>query len=260
MRAACISTILLLNLSVLLSSSLLFSLSSYLPAGAAAGPEPLLVAAAADLARTQLSLSESFAKTTGLSVRFALGSSGMLARQVENGAPYDVYLSANEEFVRNLTNTRTIAPDSVVIYAYGRLGLWSRTGRFRKLEDLLDPGVRHVAIANPLHAPYGMAAREALRRRGLWEKLEKKLVYGENVQQAFQFAESGNADAVITAWSLIYDRGGVALPADWHDPIRQVGGAVAGRPNTAAARRFLRFLAGPEGRKVLEKAGFAPPG
>lgn len=251
MRAARVSTILLLNLSV--------SLSSSLPLSRPAGAEPLLVAAAADLARTQVSLSESFAKTTGLSVRFTLGSSGMLARQIENGAPYDVYLSANEEFVKTLTKAGKIAPDSVIVYAHGRLGLWSRTGRFRKLEDLLDPAVRHVAMANPLHAPYGMAAREALRRRGLWEKLEKKLVYGENVQQAFQFAGSGNADAVITAWSLVYDRGGVALPAAWHNPIRQVGGAVAGRPNMAAARRFLRFLAGPEGRKVLEKSGFTPP-
>ncbi len=247
MRAACVSTTPLLNLSVLLSSSLL------------SAAEPLLVAAASDLARTQSSLSASFAKTTGIPVRFTFGSSGMLARQIENGAPYDVFLSANEGFVRELTKTGKILPDSVVNYANGRLGLWSRSGRFRKLPDLLDPAVRHVAIANPVHAPYGMAAREALKRRGLWEKLEKKLVYGENVQQAFQFAQSGNADAVITAWSLVYDRGGVLLPAGWHEPVRQVGGAVAGRPNAEAARRFLRFLAGPEGRKILEKSGFAPP-
>lgn len=242
MRAPRVSTILLLNLSVLLSSSLLW------PA------EPLLVAAAADLVRTQTFLSEPFAKN----VRFTFGSSGMLARQIENGAPYDVYLSANEAFVSQLTKTGKIIPDSVVNYANGRLGLWSRSGRFRKLEDLLDPGVRHVAIANPMYAPYGMAAREALKGRGLWEKLEKKLVYGENVQQALQFAQSGNADAVITAWSLVHDRGGVLLPADWHQPIRQVGGAVAGRPNAEAARRFLRFLSSPEGRKILEKSGFSP--
>ena len=246
MRASRVSTIPLLNLSVLLSSSLLWS------------AEPLLVAAAADLARTQASLSASFAKTAGIHVRFTFGSSGMLARQIENGAPYDVFLSANEGFVRELTKTGKIVPDSVVNYASGRLGLWSRSGRYRKLTDLLDPAVRHVAIANPVHAPYGMAAREALKRQGFWEKLEKKLVYGENVQQAFQFAQSGNADAVITAWSLVHDRGGVLLPDAWHQPVRQVGGAVAGRPNTEAARRFLRFLAGPEGRKILEKSGFAP--
>ena len=183
----------------------------------------------------------------------------MLARQIENGAPYDVYLSANEVFVKQLADSGKVLRDSVTVYAYGRLGLWSRSGRIAKLTDLLDPSIRHVAIANPLHAPYGVAAREALRRQGLWDKLHGKLVYGENVQQTLQYAESGNADAAITAWSLVFDRGAVQLPAAWHDPIRQVGAAVAGRPNIASARRFLEFLTGPQGREILRKFGLQVP-
>lgn len=251
MRPALISTRPLLNFSVLLSSSLLAGSLIF-----AQAPAPLLVAAAADLARAQPALSKSFTK---VSVRYAFGASGMLARQIENGAPYDVFLCANAGFVRQLVDQGKLVRDSVVVYAYGRLGLWSRSGRFRDPKDLLEPSVRHVAIANPLHAPYGIAARDALRKLGLWEKLEGKLVYGENVQQALQYAESGNADAAITAWSLVFDRGGVLLPSAWHADIVQMGAMVAGSPNPAGAREFLGFLTGPEGRKLLEKFGFQSP-
>ena len=222
----------------------------------AAGPE-LLVAAAADLAGVKEPLAQAFERATGLKVRFTLGASGMLARQIEQGAPYDVFLSANEGFVTELAKAGRLAPDSVRVYAYGRLGLWSRDGSVKSPEDLKSARVLHVAIANPAHAPYGAAAREFLERQGLWKALEPKLVFGENVRQALQYAESGNADAVITAWSLLYDRGGVLLPDTGHAPIRQAGGVVTGRPNEPAARKFLDFLSGAEGRRVLEGRGFS---
>ena len=117
-----------------------------------------------------------------------------------------------------------------------------------------------LALANPAHAPYGAAAREFLERRGLWKAVEPKVVYGENVRQALQFAESGNADAAITAWSLVFDRGGVLLPDRDHAPIRQAGGVVTGRPHVAEARRFLEYLASPAARKILEAHGFGVPG
>ncbi len=182
----------------------------------------------------------------------------MLARQIEQGAPFDVFLSANEAFVEQLANAGRLDPASVRVYALGRLGLWSRDGKLRNLEELRNSRVLHVALANPAHAPYGTAARQLLQRRKLWKALEPKAVYGENVRQALQFAESGNADAVITAWSLLFDRGGVPLPAE-HDPIRQSGGAVTGRPHQAAARRFMEYLGSAEARKILETHGFGVP-
>lgn len=183
----------------------------------------------------------------------------MLARQIENGAPYDLYLSANEDFVRDLARTGRLEPDSVRAYATGRLGLWSPGAGLKDLRDLLKPEVRHIAIANPRHAPYGLAAEQLLRKRGLWDKLQPRLVLGENVRQAFEFARTGNADAVITSWTLLADQGGVLLPAADHAPIRQSGGVVRGAGNARAARAFLEFLAGPEGQRLLSRYGLFPP-
>ncbi len=232
-------------------------------ASAAGSPGPespkILVAAAADLEPLEAQLSELGAKTAGVQATFTFGASGMLARQIENGAPYDVYLSANQAFVNDLHRQGRLLPGSVRVYARGRLGLWSKTGRVRKLEDLLDARVLHVAIANPEHAPYGAAARQALERRGLWRKLTGKIVYGENVQQTFQFAATGNADACITSWSLVMRRGGILLPSEWHDPIVQAGGVAAGSGQKAAALRFMEALLSPAGRKLLADNGLSAP-
>jgi molybdate transport system substrate-binding protein len=202
---------------------------------------------------------KSFREVSGQRVRFTLGASGMLARQIEQGAPYDVFLSANERFVDELLKAGRLEAGSVRVYALGRLGLWSKSGAIREVDQLRGAGVLHVALANPAHAPYGAAAKEFFERRGLWTALERKIVYGENVRQALQFAESGNAEAVITAWSLVFDRGGVLLPGDEHAPIRQSGGVVARRPQPAAARRFLEFLGSERGRRILETHGFSVP-
>jgi molybdate transport system substrate-binding protein len=219
----------------------------------------LLVAAAADLAAVQEPLARGFERITGEKLRFTLGASGMLTQQIEQGAPYDVFLSANEAFVSDLARSGRLERDSVRVYAYGRLGLWSKNGSVKTLADLRNPRVLHLAIANPAHAPYGVAAREMLEGLGLWKELQPKVVYGENVRQALQFAESGNADAVITAWSLLFDRGGILLPDSSHALIKQAGGVIAGRPYTAAARRFLDYLASPEGRRILTTHGFGVP-
>ena len=178
------------------------------------------------------------------------------SRQIEQGAPFDVFLSANEAFVSKLTAAGKLRPDSVRFYAHGRLALWSRSGGFRRLEDIARPGVRHIAMANPSHAPYGAAAQQALSRADLWEKLKAKVVYGENVQQALQFARTGNAEVAITSWSLVFDGGGVLLPADSHPPIRQAGAVVAGTRQPEAAAAFLGFLTGPKGREILRRFGF----
>lgn len=216
----------------------------------------LLVAAASDLAPVTGALQRAY---TGASLRFSLGSSGSLARQIENGAPFDVFLSANQSYVEELAKEGRVDASSVVVYAIGRIALWSRDGAIKSLDDLARPGVQHIAIPNPEHAPYGIAAREALKHRGLWTRIEPKIVYGENVRQALQFAETGNADAVITSWTLLEGRG-ILIPAEWHNPIRQAGAVVTGSAQAAAAREFLKFLSAPEGKKILEAAGLAPAG
>lgn len=192
-------------------------------------------------------------------MKYAFGGSAALARQIESGAPFDVYLSANERFVRYLASRGRIIPESVSVYALGRLGLWSRSGRYHSLGDLTRLGFRYLAIPNPALAPYGVAARELLETQKIWARLEPKIVYGENVRQAMQFAESGNADAAITAWSLMKTRGGVLLRESGHQPVRQTGGVVRSSKHGAAARRFLLFLGSAKGRAMLESFGFGMP-
>jgi molybdate transport system substrate-binding protein len=215
----------------------------------------LVIAAASDLAPFTAAFEKSF---TVAKIRFTIGSSGSLARQIENGAPFDVFLSASEQYVKDLAAKGLVDPATVVVYATGRLGLWSADGSIHSIDDLTKPGARHIAIPNPEFAPYGIAARKALETRGLWKQLEPKIVYGENVRQALQFAETRNADAVITSWTLLRDRG-VLLPAEWHDPIRQAGAVVKSSSQAATAKQFLNFLRGSDARRILESGGlFAP--
>ena len=223
------------------------------------GAAELQVAAAADLAGVQPALGAAFSsRNTRATVRWITGSSGVLAKQAENGAPFDVFLSASESYVLELVSKGVAVRETTVVYATGRVGLWSLSGSVRSLDDLSKPGVLHVAIANPAHAPYGMAAKEALESRGVWAKLAGKMVYGENVRQALQFAESGNADAVLTAWSLVRSKpGAVELPPKGsYKPLRQAGVVLKSSREAKAAGEFLRFLMSAEARKILRDAGF----
>jgi molybdate transport system substrate-binding protein len=219
--------------------------------------QSLLVAAASDLAPVEPLLRERL-QATGLAVRFVLGSSGQLANQIRHGAPYDVYLSANESFVTELTAEKKLI--SPLRYATGRLALYSRAAGIDQVDKLIQPAVRHVALANPAHAPYGVAALEILAAYGLRDRLQGKIVFAENVRQAVQFVESGNAEAGLVAWSLVKGKpGAVLIPAKWHNPVVQAGGVVAATSQRDAAHRFLAFLVSPEGRKLLQSVGFDPP-
>jgi molybdate transport system substrate-binding protein len=236
-----------------LSSCLLGLFAFAIPAKAA----EILVAAASDIARLEKPLSEGYQKVGGVPARFVFGSSGMLTRQIENGAPYDVFLSANEKFVQDLAAQGKLDRGTACVYALGRLALWSKSGRFKTLAGLREAS--RLALANPAHAPYGIGARQALERQGIWPEMERRIVYAENVRQALQYAESGNVDAALTAWSLVFDRGGVLVPADMHEPIRQAAGRVVSSANQAQALQFLEFLAGKAGRDILSRHGLFPP-
>ncbi len=208
--------------------------------------EELLIAAASDLAPIAPKLEKAYQEK----IRFTLASSGLLKQQIENGAPFDVFLSANEQYVRDLGSLVT----DVTVYAIGRIALWSPNGSVTSFADLKKSSVTHIAIPNPQHAPYGLAAKQALESQGVWKDVEPKIVYGENVRQALQFAESGNVDAVITSWTLLIGKG-ILLPAEWHSPIRQTGAVVKSSQQAEGARRFLKFLTGAEAQKILKDGG-----
>ena len=191
------------------------------------------------------------------------GSSGQLAAQVRQGAPFDVFLSANREFVDKLAREGHVAPASVRPYALGKLVVAINpvfAHHHKALEDLLDPGIKSIAIANPELAPYGIAAKQALERRGLWDRLQGKLVPAESVHQALQFVRSGSAEVGFVSLALT-DGQGLGLlpvPADAHDPIVQTLGVVARSTRQADARAFADFLTGPIGQAMFRDLGFGP--
>ena len=228
----------------------------------AAGETELLVAAAADLAPAFAELGRSFEQETGIKVVFSFGSTGMLARQIEQGAPVDLFAAANVAYVEGLERQGLIIPETKALYARGRITLWTRgAGRLRleRIEDLARPEIHRIAIANPEHAPYGMAAREALQATGLWEAVRPKLVFGENVRQTLQYAESGNADAAIVALSLSVQSNGhwTLIPEELHRPLDQALAVIRGARHEQAARRFAAYINSTPGRSVMQRYGFS---
>jgi molybdate transport system substrate-binding protein len=225
-----------------------------------AGAASLTIAAAADISSAESALTSSFKKAFPEdSVRFVFAASGALAQQIENGAPYDVFLSANETFVDQLAASKKILPDKAQTYALGQLGILWRDGKAHNIRDLAAEWVRFVAMATPQLAPYGAAARQALESEGLWDTIRTKIVFGENVRQALQQFDSGNADVVLTAYSLLVNRPGASIiPSASHRPIRQKAGIVAASQQVAAARRFLAFLRSAEGARILSSHGLVP--
>jgi molybdate transport system substrate-binding protein len=227
---------------------------------------PLTVAAASDLQPVMSEMAARFEVATGQRVRFSYGSSGQFVSQIENGAPFDLFLSADESYVARLVASGHADGASVIQYATGRLAIWTRTDRrldlSRGLAALADPRSGRVAIANPAHAPYGRAAVDALQRAGVYEQLRPRLVLGESVSQAAQFAQTGNADAAIVALSLTMSpamqRVGTAveIPAGAFSPIRQAGVVLLRSGNRNGARRFLAFLREPGGVALLRASGF----
>ena len=244
---------------------LLFASHACSAAPVAAAPVELTVAAAADLQFAFTEIGALFEQETGHKVVFVFGSTGQLAQQVENGAPYDLFASANISFVDDLAKKNLVLSDSVALYARGRIvlaGNKTMSIQVATLDDLLSDEITHIAIANPEHAPYGVAAMEALKLSGLWEQIQPKLVYGENVRQALQFIQTGDAEAGIVSlsvanvpeitWSLI--------DAELHNPLDQALAVVASSAHQDVARQFAEFINSPSGRPIMQKYGFVLPG
>lgn len=233
--------------------------------------EPPLVAAAADLQFALADIAERFTRDTGQQVKLVFGSSGNFARQIRQGAPFSIYLSADEAYVLELARDG-FTRDEGMLYAIGRIVLKVPKGSplalDGTLEDLAraigDGRLKRFAIANPEHAPYGKRAEEALRHKGIWEAIRPYLVFGENVSQAAQFATSGNAQGGIIAYSLALSPklkalGAHALiPAEWHEPLRQR--MVRLRDAGPVADRFYAYLREEPAREIFRRYGFVLPG
>jgi molybdate transport system substrate-binding protein len=224
----------------------------------------LTVAAAADLTPAFDEIGREFQTATNTRVTFSFGSTGLLTRQIENGAPMDLFAAANVDYINQLENKGLILNDTKAIYARGRIVIWitkESTLRVESLNDLTRTEVKRVAIANPDHAPYGMAAREALQNSGIWETVKPKLVYGENIRQTLQFAQTGNVEVAIVALSLAQQSDGhwATVPDTLHKPLDQALAVIKGTQNERTAREFAAFVTGTRGRTILQKYGFTFP-
>jgi len=235
-----------------------------------AGASPIHVAAAADLNFALPELAERYQKDTGTMVIVSFGSSGNFYSQIQNGAPFDLFFSADEEYPRKLADSGKIDRASIQTYAIGHVVLWVPSSspldpNLLHMDLLTQASVAKISIANPQHAPYGRAAMAALEHYGLKEKLAGKLVFGENVSQAAQFVQSGNAQAGLIALSLaksptMSSAGSFwEIPTDAYPELRQAAGILTGSQQKSAAKAFLNYVLSPRAAEVLRKYGLTPP-
>ena len=220
----------------------------------------ITVAAASDLTPAFDELGRAFESANKTKVVFVYGSTGLLTQQIENGAPVDLFAAASMSYIDKLDQEGLIIPDSKTIYARGRITLWTTADsnlRLEGIKDLARPEVTRIAIANPDHAPYGLAARQALESAGIWDVIKPKLVYGDNIRQTLQFAETGNVDVAIVALSLSKQSHGrwSLIPEELHKPLDQGLAIMKSTKKEQSARAFAAFLAGPQGRAIMQKYG-----
>jgi molybdate transport system substrate-binding protein len=260
------------RLSVLLVACGFVLARAMAPSPAAAQTaSPPVIAAAADLQYALAEIAEQFTKDTGRQVRLAMGSSGNFVTQILQGAPFDLFFSADEGYVRKVV-AAGLAIDDGALYAVGRIGIFVPRGSTLTADSelaglkaaLAEGRVRKFSIANPEHAPYGRAARAALQHQGLWEQIEPLLVLGENASQAAQFAATGGAQGGIIPYSLarapaVAQAGTFALlPEAWHPPLRQRMVLLKRAGDTA--RSFYDYVQQPAARAIFKRYGFVLPG
>lgn len=232
--------------------------------------QSISVAAAADLNFALNELAQKFQTSSGTRVTLSFGASGNLFSQIQAGAPFDIFFSADEEYPRKLVSAGALDADSVRTYAVGHLVLWVPNSvpldpNSLQMPLLARPEIARIAIANPQHAPYGRAAMKALEHYGLKDKLSGKLVFGESVSQAAQFVQSGNAQAGLIALSLARSPAMVnagkywEIPQDAYPELRQAVGITSRSSNKKAAQTFLDFVSSTEGAATLRKYGLTPP-
>jgi len=238
--------------------------------GAFVSGQEITVGAAADMSAALPQLVDAYTKKTAQAVKLSFGASGNLTNQIRNGAPFDLFFSADEQYPQQLIAEGLASKDTLYRYAIGRLVLWvpndspldlSKLG----IQALLDPSVKKISIANPATAPYGRAAEAALRHFGIYDRVSGRLVVGENISQAAQFVESGNAQAGLLALSralapAMKNKGRYwTVPLDAYPTLNQAAVVLSKSKQQDAARRFLEFLRSPEASSLLTSYGFSLP-
>ncbi len=230
----------------------------------ACGRQPadeITVSAAANLIPAFTEIGQAFEAETGIIVVYNFGSSGKLAQQIEQGAPVDVFASANADYVTRLVESGFIEPQSERIYALGRLVMWSRDPDLapKTLADLTASRIERIAIANPQHAPYGAVAKTVLQGRQLWDVLQPKLIVADDVRQTLTYAETGDVSVALAPLSLVIrlETGAYTMiPASTHPPITQAIGILRDGPRQKAAQLFVDFVLTEKGQVILEKYGY----
>jgi molybdate transport system substrate-binding protein len=220
----------------------------------------IYVAAASDLTHALTEIGEGFTDKSGVKVEFTYGSTGLLTQQIRAGAPFDLFAAAHESYIDELIETGAVLPDSKEYYAIGRVVLMGKSGSLDQ-EHLLSPEVKTITIANPEHAPYGKAAKEVLQTWGIWDEIQPKLVFAENIRQAYQQVESGNADVGFVALALMTDSdfSYELIDDSTHEPIVQALGIPAQTEKEEHSRQFSQYMLSKEGQEVLRKYGFDLP-
>lgn len=242
--------------------SLILALSA--PIGCPGRANEARIAAASDLKDAFTELGARFEKKTGKKVSFTFGSTGLLTKQIEEGAPFDLFAAANVSYVDQVVNAGACDGGTKAPYARGRLAIWSPTkeGAPTSLADLAAPRFKRIAIANPEHAPYGKAAEQALKKAGLWDTISSRIVKGENVQATLSLASGGDADVALVAYSLVVqktDGAHVLVDGEAHEPIDQALVVCGKSPNVEVAKEFAAYVASADGRELMRSYGFSLP-
>ena len=235
-----------------------------------ASAEDLAVAAAADLNFALKDIAQQYQHDTGNTLKLSFGSSGNFFVEIQNGAPFDLFFSADVAYPQKLEQAGLAEPGTLYRYAVGKIVLWapnnSKLDVAKGIDVLLDPSIKRIAIANPAHAPYGRAAEQALKKAGMYDRIKDKLVLGENISQTAQFIQTGNADIGIIAQSLavaptMKTKGRfVEVPGQLYSPIEQGVIILRSSSHKRAARQFLDYLKRAAVRQIMNKYGFAIPG
>ncbi len=258
-----IRTVLAIFLSIILSGCQNFAAINLKPSSTSP-VEEITVAAAADLQFAFTDIANLYQQQTGRKVTLVFGSTGQLVQQIENGAPFDLIAAANISYIDQLVSQGLAMPESAALYARGRivLAVNRKSGlQAEKLEDLLSDQIQHIAIANPEHAPYGLAAKQALQTLGLWDNVQPKLVLAENVRQALQFVQTGDAEAGIISLSVanVAEISYTMIDESLYQPLDQALAILTASKYPDFAGDFIAFINGDYGRPIMRQYGFLLP-
>jgi molybdate transport system substrate-binding protein len=251
------------HLAACLALLVVFGCSSKKEGDATEPAKKVRIAAASDLAQAFTDVGAAFEKKTGIKPEFNFGSSGLLAKQIEQAAPFYLFAAANKSFVDQVVATGKCDRATAALYSRGRLVMWSKTGAPAKITDVVDPKYKRIGIANPDHAPYGNAAKQALEKAGIYDQVKDRLVLGENISATMTYAKEGSVDVAFVALSLAISTDAQLyspIELDLHDPLEQTLVVCGKGPEADAARQMADFIVSTEGRTIMERYGFSTTG